>query len=782
MHLSQKRTNAKVFVRILPSVDMCHENIKIETNHTVIYVRRLQDFNKGLSAEQKGPNFWRFETDGIFYNASQEEVYSIVMKDVLDTVLMGSNAVVLAYGQTGSGKSFTVNGLRNQFHHRGLVPRFLSQLFDKKEKMKNVAHISFGMSMVEISEFNIKDLLVEKRKVTSSQHRDPFSLVKNVPIESETSGLKLIFDGEGRRSVATAAPYEGSHLGHCILTLHIQYKSLVKTAAVTNCSKLHLVDMAGVTSLKKPSAAWKSRHDVGSANIDKLLLEHYIINLVENQEMIPQLDKHVFLTNRLSTLIRYLSDSLTITSVMRFIGHIRGSFADLDITLSTLRFGGRIRAIKPNYLNLCTKPEKDLEVDNLREKVNQLQEELELTYILANQPNPANISQARFEQLKRLVEKFLLGEVTELMLLAAGQATLTLQIGFQLFKDKYAKLLDEKEHHFQRAASLAAANDGAAQIKVVNKVVSPHTTPAPTKARGKKLTKKEELSSQKERLPSPSELHPIGETDNSGISIGPGKTSNYMGVITRAIKKHRTITSLFSKNSSNEKDGIKEGSGSGEDSVTEEKDEPVKDDPSSQLPALTSVPSRDQAWQYFMSMPSMEVKELQVAIEELQGKVQLAQRSYSSAATRLGNVRTSLELAQVELTSAQQQRHVRCDEIYDSQGRITIGETEKKFLENVLKKKNEISYLVDKVGATKTDLKFLSHKLNEAKKKLEEKFQHFCRTTYGVPSPVLEVQQLEVDHPASKKLSADRCIKDYQEFQRAMLSRERSKPKPHWIL
>ncbi|CAG2055898.1 unnamed protein product [Timema podura] len=749
MHLSQKSTNAKVFVRILPSVDMCHENIKIETNHTVIYVRRLQDFNKGLSAEQKGPNFWRFETDGIFYNASQEEVYSIVMKDVLDTVLMGSNAVVLAYGQTGSGKSFTVNGLRNQFHHRGLVPRFLSQLFDKKEKMKDVAQISFGMSMVEISEFNIKDLLIEKRNVTSSQHRDPFSLVKNVPIESETSGLKLIFDGEGRRSVATDAPYEGSHLGHCILTLHIQYKSLVKTAAVTNNSKLHLVDMAGVTSLKKPSAAWKSRHDVGSANIDKSLLEHYIINLVETQEIIPQLDKHVFLTNRLSTLIRYLSDSLTKTSVMRFIGHISGSFSDLDITLSTLRFGGRIRAIKPNYLNLCTKLEKDLEVDNLREKVNQLQEELELAYILANQPNFANISQARFEQMKRLAEKFLLGEATELLLLAAGQTTLTLQ----LLKDKYAKLLDEKEHHFQRAASLAATNEG-----------------------------KEELSSQKERFQSPSELLPIGETDNSGISIGPGKTANYMGVITRAIKKHRTISSLFSRNSAKEKNGIKEGSGSSEASVTEEKDEPVIDDSSSQLPALTSVPSRDQAWQDFMSMSNMEVRELQVAIEELQNKVQIAQRSYSTAATQLGHFRTSLEQAQVELTSAQQQRHVRCDEIYDSQGRITIGETEKRFLENVVQKKNEISCLADKVGVTKTDLKFLNHKLNEAKNKLEEKFQHFCRTTYGVPSPVLEVQQLEVEHPASKELIVDRRIKDYQKFQRSMLSRERSKPKPHWIL
>nr|CAD7437574.1 unnamed protein product [Timema bartmani] len=782
MHLSQKSTNAKVFVRILPSVNMCHENIKIETNHTVIYVRRLQDFNKGLTAEQKGPNFWRFETDGIFYNASQEEVYSIVMKDVLDTVLMGSNAVVLAYGQTGSGKSFTVNGLRNQFHHRGLVPRFLSQLFDKKEKMKDVAQISFGMSMVEISEFNIKDLLIQKRNVTSSQHRDPFSLVKNVPIESETSGLKLIFDGEGRRSVSTDAPYEGSHLGHCILTLHIQYKSLVKTAAVTNYSKFHLVDMAGVTSLKKPSAAWKSRHDVGSANIDKSLLEHYIINLVETQEIIPQLDKHVFLTNRLSTLIRYLSDSLTKTSVMRFIGHISGSFSDLDITLSTLRFGGRVRAIKPNYLNLCTKIEKDLEVDNLREKVNQLQEELELAYILANQPNFANISQARFEQMKRLTEKFLLGESTELMLLAAGQATLTLQ----LLKDKYAKLLDGKEHHFQRAASLAAANEGsalvAAQIKVVNKVVSPHTTLAPTKARGKKLTKKEELSSQKERFQSPSELLPIGETDNSGISIGPGKTANYMSVITRAIKKHRTISSLFSRNSSKEKNGIKEGSGSSEASVTEEKDEPVIDDSSFQLPALTSVPSRDQAWQDFMSMSNMEVRELQVAIEELQNKVQLAQRSYSTAATQLGHFRTSLEQAQVELTSAQQQRHVRCDEIYDSQGRITIGGTEKRFLENVVQKKNEINDLVDKVGVTKTDLKFLNHKLNEAKKKLEEKFQHFCRTTYGVPSPVLEVQQLEVEQPASKELIVDRRIKDYQKFQRAMLSRERSKPKPHWIL
>ena len=73
----------------------------------------MQDLARGV--KQKNPNFWAFCTDGILWNASQDEIFETVASDWYDDIFNGVSGIILAYGQTGSGKTFTTSGLWHPF-------------------------------------------------------------------------------------------------------------------------------------------------------------------------------------------------------------------------------------------------------------------------------------------------------------------------------------------------------------------------------------------------------------------------------------------------------------------------------------------------------------------------------------------------------------------------------------------------------------------------------------------------------------------------------------------
>lgn len=68
----------RVFFRIFPTERFNFDYVKLETQCNKIYVRHLQD------SEKKSDNYWEFDTDGIFFNCTQETVYEEVEKDVLE--------------------------------------------------------------------------------------------------------------------------------------------------------------------------------------------------------------------------------------------------------------------------------------------------------------------------------------------------------------------------------------------------------------------------------------------------------------------------------------------------------------------------------------------------------------------------------------------------------------------------------------------------------------------------------------------------------------------------
>ena len=73
-------------------------------------------------------------------------------------MLDGFNVCIFAYGQTGTGKTFTMEGTPE---HRGVNYRTLEELFRITEERHGIMKYELRVSMLEVYNEKIRDLLVE---------------------------------------------------------------------------------------------------------------------------------------------------------------------------------------------------------------------------------------------------------------------------------------------------------------------------------------------------------------------------------------------------------------------------------------------------------------------------------------------------------------------------------------------------------------------------------------------------------------------------------------------
>lgn len=73
--LKGKYRNAKVFVRVFPAEKINWDFVKIGKDLKSIRCKSLQG---------KAENYWRFRTDGVFYNCNQKEIYKKVTNGVME--------------------------------------------------------------------------------------------------------------------------------------------------------------------------------------------------------------------------------------------------------------------------------------------------------------------------------------------------------------------------------------------------------------------------------------------------------------------------------------------------------------------------------------------------------------------------------------------------------------------------------------------------------------------------------------------------------------------------
>lgn len=97
----------------------------------------------------------KYEYDRVFgQQSTQSEVFEAV-QPLCVSVLDGYNVCIFAYGQTGSGKTYTMEG----YGDPGVTPRAMMELFKQVEALSNDWTYTLTLSMLEIYNETIHDLL-----------------------------------------------------------------------------------------------------------------------------------------------------------------------------------------------------------------------------------------------------------------------------------------------------------------------------------------------------------------------------------------------------------------------------------------------------------------------------------------------------------------------------------------------------------------------------------------------------------------------------------------------
>eukprot|EP00392_Amoebophrya_sp_AT5.2_P012318 g12416.t1 len=159
-----------------------------------------------------------------------EEVFKEVAVPVITDALNGVNGTIFAYGQTGSGKTFTITGGSEKYVDRGLIPRTISEIFERIRKDGSSQHQVF-VSYLEIYNNSGYDLLSRDEqatklealpKVTLREDEEGNTHLRSLSVNvaaTEEDALNLLFLGDTNRVVAETPMNDASTRSHCIFIL-----------------------------------------------------------------------------------------------------------------------------------------------------------------------------------------------------------------------------------------------------------------------------------------------------------------------------------------------------------------------------------------------------------------------------------------------------------------------------------------------------------------------------------------------------------------------------------
>ncbi|OCF36861.1 kinesin [Kwoniella heveanensis BCC8398] len=296
----------------------------------------------------------KYVFDQIFsMEASQEEVFERTAKPLLPGVLDGYNATVFAYGATGCGKTHTISGTEEQ---PGIIVRTMRELFDLVEDSKLQYDTYFKMSMVEIYNETIRDLLSDEypacppgglKLLENEKERVKVAHVTEKEPESVEDVMSLVMLGNERRSTSFTARNSTSSRSHLVLQINVvreQRKTDVEldeqtvTQRLTSAT-LSIIDLAGS---EKASVNRGQRMKEG-ANINKSLLALSGCISALCQPPVRGIRQHV--PYRDSKLTRLLKFSLGGNCRTVMINCISPSSKDIEETNNTLLWADKAKKV-----------------------------------------------------------------------------------------------------------------------------------------------------------------------------------------------------------------------------------------------------------------------------------------------------------------------------------------------------------------------------------------------------------------------------------------------------
>uniref|UniRef100_A0A1I8GX08 Kinesin-like protein n=1 Tax=Macrostomum lignano TaxID=282301 RepID=A0A1I8GX08_9PLAT len=257
--------------------------------------------------------------------ADQQKVFNDLGRGVLDNAWEGYNCSLFAYGQTGSGKSYSMIGYQA---NKGIVPIACEDLFKaieaKKPEMKAGEEYQVSLSMIEIYNEQVRDLLVSK------------TVKGGLKIRQHPN--KKTLDGSGQ--------------------------------SMTRSSVMNLVDLAG-SERADSTGATGDRLKEGSAINQSLSTLGNCIKALADQSTG---NSKVVVPFRDSVLTKLLQNALGGNSKTVMIAALSPADINFEETLSTLRFADRAKAIKTKAV--VNESPTDKLIRELREENQRLMEML----------------------------------------------------------------------------------------------------------------------------------------------------------------------------------------------------------------------------------------------------------------------------------------------------------------------------------------------------------------------------------------------------------------------
>jgi len=294
----------------------------------------------------------RFDFDAVFDGkASQEDVFDQV-EPLVASVVDGYNCCIFANGQTGSGKTYTMEG--GDGEKRGVYRRSIESLFRLSEhrRLSEGASYVFKMSMMEIYNETIRDLLIDSREsasvprgglTISTKKRGKRGTASTVT-EVEIDGLTILPMGSARdmeralkigaksRAVGSHNVNERSSRSHLVLTIYAEGRS--RDGSRRTRGKLNLIDLSGSERLAKTGATGVQLKEAKYINKSLSALGNVISALADKKGHVPF---------RNSKLTFALQDSLSGNSKVLMFVNCSPARSNSSETLCSLRFASRCR-------------------------------------------------------------------------------------------------------------------------------------------------------------------------------------------------------------------------------------------------------------------------------------------------------------------------------------------------------------------------------------------------------------------------------------------------------
>ncbi len=311
--------------------------------------------------------------------AQQDEVFAVVARGPVLSVLDGFNATIFAYGQTGSGKTFTITGGPERYVDRGIIPRALSMIFDEV-KQRSGAQFQVHISYLEIYNNTGYDLLdpshETKRledlpRVTMREDEDGNVHLRGLSTHlagTEEDALNLLFLGDTNRAIAETPMNMASSRSHCIFTVFVESREA--GSDVIRRSKLHLVDLAGSERVHKTNSSGQVLREAQHINQSLHYLEVVILALHEKK---TKGREHIPYRNSMMTSV--LRDSLGGNCKTVMVATINPEARHTDESVSTCRFAQRVALIQ-NEAKLNEQVDPALVVKRLKAEIKALQGEV----------------------------------------------------------------------------------------------------------------------------------------------------------------------------------------------------------------------------------------------------------------------------------------------------------------------------------------------------------------------------------------------------------------------